>query len=47
VLAERQSLRHEVITARAIDSGPDLRECDARETTNGGRAGGARNRPSR
>ncbi len=48
VLAERQSLRHEeVIAARAIDSWADLRERDARETTNGGRAGGARNRPSR
>jgi hypothetical protein len=38
VLAERQSLRHEVIAAREIDSWPDLRERDARETTNGGRA---------
>jgi hypothetical protein len=47
VLAERQSLHHEVIAARAIDSRPDLRGCDARETMNVGRAGGARNRPSR
>jgi hypothetical protein len=42
VLAERESLRHEVIAARAIGSRPDLRECDARETTNVGRAGVAR-----
>jgi hypothetical protein len=42
VLAERQSLRHEVIAARAIDSWPDLRECDARETMNVRRAGVAR-----
>jgi len=42
VLAERQSLRHEVIAACAIESWPDLRECDARETMNVRRAGGAR-----
>ena len=47
VLAERESLRHEVIAAGAIDSRLDLHERDARETTNGGRAGVARNRPSR
>ena len=45
VIAERQSLRHEeVIAAREIDSRPDLRERDTRETTNVGRAGVARNR---
>jgi hypothetical protein len=47
VLAEGQSLCYEVIAAREIDSRPDLRERDARETTNGGRAGVARNSPSR
>ncbi len=47
VLAERQSLRHEVIAACEIDSWPDLRERDVGETTNGVRAGGARNRPGR
>ena len=36
VIAERDSLRHEVIAAREIDSGPDLRERDAGETTNVG-----------